>query len=494
MDQDLNLHHDAVEAADSYLNSIPRFSKVKHSMADLRRMLSLLGAEIPEERVIHVAGTNGKGSVCAFLERILRAAGYRTALFTSPHLVRVTERFAFDGTPVSDSEFLDAFETLRTAETRFTEAGLTVPTYFEYIFLMFAVMLKRRKAPVDYVILETGLGGRLDATNCLERPRLTVITSISLDHMQYLGDTVPLIAGEKAGIMKAGVPLVHDDTVPEASAVFRARAGELGCPLVPVGRGDIRDLQLTERGISYRFTAGNGTADASCESAGAAGTGAGATDAGAGATGAAQADTELFVPFPAEYQAVNSLIAVRAAETLGVPMSAIRDGIRAARWPGRMEELCPGIYVDGAHNEGGIRAFSESAGQLIRLREAENKKRPEVTLLFDVSSDKDYETMLTTLADSVRPDRVILTSMRSYRALDLETLEAAARRVFTGSREAVLMVIPALSEAFHAAQAMNPPGGLVFCAGSLYLIGEIHSLFSHGDCPHGRRSGDGRAV
>ncbi len=476
MEQDLNLFNDeAVDAADQYLNSIPRFSKVKHSMADLRRMLSLLDAELPEDRVIHVAGTNGKGSVCAFLERVLRTAGYRTALFTSPHLVRVTERFAFDGTPVSDADFLDAFETLRAAEARFKEAGLTIPTYFEYIFLMFAVMLKRRKEPADYVILETGLGGRLDATNCLAAPRLTVITSISLDHMQYLGDTVPLIAGEKAGIMKAGVTLVHDDTVPAASEVFRARARELGCPLVPVGRGDIRDLTFTEDGITYRFTAGGEGAEA-----------AGSAEAGLAAAAGAPGDTELSVPFPAEYQAVNSLIAVRAAEELGIPLAAIRDGIRAARWPGRMEELCPGVYVDGAHNEGGIRAFSESAGQIIGLREKEHKKRPEVTLLFDVSSDKDYETMLATLAGSVKPDRVILTSMRSYRALDLETLENAARRVFSGDRAAELMVIPALSEAFHAAQVLNPPGGLVFCAGSLYLIGEIKAIFDRGDSPHGQ--------
>ena len=182
-----------IAAAEEYLNRIPRFSKVKHDMSDLRTMLRMLDAEFAEDKVVHVAGTNGKGSVCAFLTSILRSAGKTTATFTSPHLVSVRERFRFDGEMISETGFMDAFTAVHQAEEVFAGAGMTIPTYFEYLFLMFAVMC--RKHPTDNIILETGLGGRLDATNCLQKPAVCAITSISLDHMQYLGNTVTAIAG-----------------------------------------------------------------------------------------------------------------------------------------------------------------------------------------------------------------------------------------------------------------------------------------------------------
>lgn len=163
-------------------------------------MLSYLNALPQEERIVHVAGTNGKGSVCSFLDAVLQKAGKRTARFTSPHLVRVTERFSFDGQEADDALFLEAFEVVKASYVHFEQEGLGHPTYFEYLFLMFMWMVRRKKP--EYVILETGLGGRLDATNCIEHPALTVITSISLDHMEYLGGTVTQIAGEKAGILK----------------------------------------------------------------------------------------------------------------------------------------------------------------------------------------------------------------------------------------------------------------------------------------------------
>lgn len=189
-----------VEAADAYLNEIPKFTSEKHTAEGLRRMLSYLNALPQEERIVHVAGTNGKGSVCSFLDAVLQKAGKRTARFTSPHLVRVTERFSFDGQEADDALFLEAFEAVKAPYAHFEQEGLGHPTYFEYLFLMFMWMVRRKKP--EYVILETGLGGRLDATNCIEHPALTVITSISLDHMEYLGGTVTQIAGEKAGILK----------------------------------------------------------------------------------------------------------------------------------------------------------------------------------------------------------------------------------------------------------------------------------------------------
>ena len=449
MQQDSNFEFHTLSQAEDYLNSIPRFSSEKHSAEDLRAMLDLLGARLPENKVIHVAGTNGKGSVCAFLDSILRTAGKTTAVFTSPHLVKITERFAFSGEPVDDETFLSAYRTVRRAEPDFALRGWTVPTYFETLFLIFAVLLKRD--PADWVILETGLGGRLDATNCIEYPRLTVITSISFDHMQYLGNTIREIAWEKAGIIKPGVTLIHDDTDPEASEVFCRRAEELSCRRIPAGTGDLRELRMTETGLTYLCRPLSMTSDPDMETV--------------------LPLMRFEVPFRAQYQGVNSLLAVRAAELLGFPYEIIRNGLSAAAWPGRMEEILPGVFADGAHNEGGIRAFCEAASGIRDLRQAE-----EVTLIFEVSSDKQYAEMLIHIADRLKPDRLILCSMRSYRALSTETLQDAAEQIFPAGCGTELIVIPSLEEAFRRALDEKKPGGLVFIAGSLYLVGELQAF------------------
>ena len=426
----------SVEACEEYINSIPRFSKIKHDMADLREMLRMLDAAVPQEKVIHVAGTNGKGSVCAFLSSILGKAGYSTALFTSPHLVTVRERFRFDGKMIPEEEFVSAFGKVHAAEDSFARKGMTIPTYFEYLFLMFAVMVKEH--PTDFMILETGLGGRLDATNCLEKPRVCAITSISLDHMQYLGDTVTAIAGEKAGIIKEGVPLVYDNTDEEASAVFRRTAAEKGCAAYPVDRSLTRELKVSTRGISFNGKTNRGE------------------------------ELSLCVPFPAPYQAVNAMIAAECAGILGILRGAVQDGIAAAKWPGRMEEILPGVFLDGGHNEGGIRAFAEAAACMDTP--GENGKK---LLLFAVSSDKEYGKMLTLLRDIMKPDRVYLTKLGTERALDTEILRQAAAGIFGGDKN--LCVIPDAASAMRTALADKEKGDLLFCAGSLYLIGEIKS-------------------
>ena len=238
--------HPDVEKAAEYLNHIPKFTKRKHTGEELRQMLSMLGAAQEGMRIIHVAGTNGKGSVCAFLDSILREAGYRTGLFTSPHLVSVKERFVFGGRPVSDACFLNAFKAVKERTGAFEAGGLGHPSYFEFLFFMFMTMAREEGLCPDFLILETGMGGRLDATNCILRPLASVITSISLDHTEYLGGTIPQIAWEKAGILKPGVPVVYDNTVREAADVIRARAQELNCPAWPVDPGLCREFELKD--------------------------------------------------------------------------------------------------------------------------------------------------------------------------------------------------------------------------------------------------------
>ena len=427
----------AMRAAEAHLDRIPRFSTKKHTLQDLRGMLGLLGALPGTQKVIHIAGTNGKGSVSAMLDAILRGAGMSCALFTSPHLVRINERFVFDGKMCLDRDFLRAFSRVRAMEPEFQRKFGSIPTWFEYLMLIFFVL--EAEHPHEWIVLETGLGGRLDATSAIEPPalKLTVITSISLDHMQYLGTTIPEIAGEKAGILRKGVPLVFDAANPEAVPVIRKKAAELGIPAMPVTAGEIQAFSSDGQKISFRARV--------CAK-----------------------DTEIAVPFPAPYQAVNALLAVRAAEMLGIGRAAILRGIAETRWPGRMEEVLPGIFLDGGHNEDGVRAFARAAALVAGTRHAARK-----LLIFDAASDKVFGKMLEEIHDILAPDAVCLTKMHSARALPLEELRAAAEAVFGKDQ---ILVIPEAEDAFLRMKEEKGERDLLFAAGSLYLVGELKAV------------------
>ena len=189
----------------TYIEETPKFTK-KNTLENTRAILRCLGNPQDKMKILHVAGTNGKGSVCSFLASILKAAGKRTGLFTSPHLVEINERFVVDEEQVSNEAFLEAFHRVMECIGEIEREGYAHPTYFEILFLIGMVLFEQ--AGVEYLVMETGLGGRLDATNSVDHPIVTVITSISLDHTEYLGNTVAEIAGEKAGILKEGVPVV----------------------------------------------------------------------------------------------------------------------------------------------------------------------------------------------------------------------------------------------------------------------------------------------
>ena len=193
--------------AEAYINSVPKFTS-KNKPENTMELIRRLGHPERSMKVIHVAGTNGKGSVCAFLSSMLTEGGKRTGLFTSPHLVKINERFQINNEPVSDEIFLNAYERVMKLVEEMQKDGFYHPAYFELLFAIGMVIFE--EAQVEYLILETGLGGRLDATNIVEKPVVTVITSISLDHTEILGDTIEEIAGEKAGIIKQNIPIVYD--------------------------------------------------------------------------------------------------------------------------------------------------------------------------------------------------------------------------------------------------------------------------------------------
>src|SRR6516162_5010745 len=289
-------------------------NEIKTAKLGLERIRTLLGAlGDPQHafRVVHVAGTNGKGSTCAMIEAGLRAAGIRTGLFTSPHLIEPTERIQVAGAPVTPEQFRQAFEVVHTtAEQCHLDCH---PIYFETVTAMAFWLFRALR--VETAVVEVGLGGRLDATNVVE-PALTVITPVDFDHEVYLGHTLEAIAGEKAGILKRGVPAVFARQRPEAEAVLSARAKELDVPVIRAEQFCVKDLELDSRGSSF---------------------------------------SGLVCPLAGEHQVQNAVTAALALQTLGVRP----EGIAEARWPGRLEHVAPNpdIILDGAHNPAGARAL-----------------------------------------------------------------------------------------------------------------------------------------
>ena len=425
------------EEAVAYIEETPKFTK-KNSLDHTRECLRRLGNPEKKFKVIHVAGTNGKGSTCAFLTSILREAGYSCGLFTSPHLVRINERFQINEINIDDDTFLAAFEKVKALADEMVAEGSYHPTYFELLFLMGMVIFA--DAGVDYVTLETGLGGRLDATTAVGDPVACVITSISLDHMQYLGDTVSKIAGEKAGIIVPNVPVIYDGNDPDAAEVIEKRAKEIGSPAYKVVQSDARVLGNNKDGIDFSLK-----------------------DEYYG-------DTSFHIPFIAWYQVMNASLSLTTMEVLRdvipVTMEQMQEGIKNTRWQGRMETILPGVIVDGAHNEDGVRRFVETAERF--------QDEYPLTLLFSAVNDKDYQDMIHTICQKIRFRKVVTTEVGGYREVPSAELAEIFRK--EGCKDVANS--DSIQEAFYMAREAKGEDGMLFCVGSLYLVGEIKALLS----------------
>lgn len=433
--------------AEEYLSGIPMWTRKKNTLEDVRAYLEAMGNPDRALKAIHVAGTNGKGSVCAFLTSVLTEAGLHTGTFVSPHLAQVRERFLIDGRMVDRESFERSFQTVYAVTQGMVGRGYCHPTFFEFCFYMAMVLFRDKQ--VDVSVLETGMGGRLDTTNVIEKPLVCVITSISLDHTQYLGDTIPAIAGEKAGIIKRRVPVVFDSGRAEASRVILDRAEQMDAPAFPVGTADFTILDTpgdeADGGFCLRTSLFGGR------------------------------ECAFTVPFAARYQAENAALAVRALEILreaGFPVGEreLLEGIKRTRWPGRMEQVLPGVYLDGAHNPGGIAAFAQA------VRDIKERTGRKAYLLFAVVSDKDYHGMVESLCRDVDWEAVGIARMESSRGM---TTKALAQE-FTRRGGCPVREYPAAAGALEAMRRMAE-GELLFCAGSLYLIGELRNLLETAD-------------
>ena len=431
--------HFSYEEAVDYILDVPRFTK-KNVPEDTERFFDFLGRPGERAKIVHVAGTNGKGSVCAFVTSVLERAGISTGLFSSPHLVDIRERFRLNGEMISREAFasclnrvMDSLELFR-AETGKAEYH---PTFFELLFFMGMLWFSDQKA--EAIVLETGMGGRLDATNVVRRPAVCVITRIGLDHMEYLGDTKEKIAAEKAGIIKPRVPVVFWDEDPSVSRVIVEKAKKIDAETIPVSEEEVGFFNFKNKTVDFSMRSGYYEYIRVC------------------------------LHTPAVYQRQNAALAVRALEVLNgklmqepeaakrITREAIEEGLSAAHWSGRMEEVLPGVLIDGAHNEDGVHAFLES----VRHDGCEGRR----SLLFSVVSDKRAGRMAEQILESGLFSRIVAAPMKSGRSLTREQLD----EIWMGQAE----LYDSPEKAFDTLIREKGKKDMVYAAGSLYLVGQL---------------------
>ena len=418
-----------------WLFSLAQFG-IKFGLENIQAIVAALGHPERQYPSVHVAGTNGKGSVTAIVETALRLAGHRTGRYTSPHLLDLTERFAINGAPVSQADMLVAVATVRQVVERLRADGtLPVhPTFFEVTTATGFELFRRHE--VDVAVCEVGLGGRLDATNVLS-PMVCAITSIGFDHEQYLGHTLGAIAGEKAGIIKPGTPMVVGPVDADAAAVIASTAHERGAPLTWAMEGVVieRALAPPDDG-SQRFALRTPDVDYG---------------------------TVRFA-LAGDHQVANACVAVRLLEELdarglSVGREHVIGALNSVTWPGRLEtvRLPDGreVLLDAAHNDAGADALARHLATL-------EAPRP---LVFAAMRDKDVTAMLRRLAP--RASKLIVTRASNPRSAEPSDLEAAARRVAP-----MLPVEIAASPAEALAQAWSTAPRIVV-AGSIFLLADI---------------------
>jgi dihydrofolate synthase/folylpolyglutamate synthase len=431
----VNDERDPVE----YLFSLEHFG-IKLGLDNIRTILRAAGNPQSAYRTVHVAGTNGKGSVTAIIERVLRQAGLRTGRYTSPHLLHLTERFAIDGNPVSDEELRQVLSMLqRTIESLRARAELDVhPTFFEVTTAAAFVLFER--AGVDAAVVEVGLGGRLDATNVLN-PGVTAITTIARDHEQYLGERLTDIASEKAGIIKAGVPVVVGRVAAEAFEVISARARAQEAPLVAAPAG-VRVEVSSGSGDGIEFTLETPRRDYG----------------------------RLHLSLNGEHQIDNAIVAVRVVEELEsrgwfggaeppVVPRAVREALRDVHWPGRLQWLRIAgerqALLDAAHNPAGASAL---AAFLVR-----NAVRHPI--VFAAMRDKDVAGIVDALAPAV--SMFIATRASHPRSHTPDSLAALIARHAPGT---AIATAATAAEALELAWSYDP---IVIVAGSIFLLGDV---------------------
>lgn len=421
------------------LEKIHGFQKFgsKLGLERMNVLLKLLGNPERQMRVIHVAGTNGKGSVCRYLTAALAENGYKVGLYTSPYLERFTERIEFDGSEISERDLTDCADAVFEKVQEMLDSGMESPTEFELVTAMAFVYFSRK--PMDFLVLEVGLGGRGDSTNVIEKPVASVITSISYDHTDVLGETLTEIAWEKAGIIKPGCPVISSVREPEAQVVIRQAAAEKKCPYYDSTETVISEVDRKLDGYSFRMTSKTCT-------------------------------REIALGMLGMHQIENAVCALTALEVLEkeniikTDPEKIKNAMKKTRHNGRLEILGkdPLILIDGAHNEGGAEALAEVVSK--------HFKDQKVLIIFGVLADKKVDLIVERL---VRLDAdIAATEPDNPRKLSSDILCECVRRA--GKDCASLGDWKAACD--YAVKNKKNYDVILF-SGSLYLIGRVRERF-----------------
>lgn len=441
------------EEAVEHINSVSRYGN-RPGAECTKALLARLGNPERKLKIIHIAGTNGKGSVCMYIAGMLRSLGLNTGVFTSPHLIRENERIRFNDELISDEDFTDCFEKVHRVELELLKDGFGQISYFDF-FVGIAMLYYAMKKP-DVVILETGLGGRLDSTNAVESPVMTVITSISLDHVAILGDTVEKIAAEKAGIIKHGAPVVYV-AGQEYSHVIEEKAEAMGIKAAGVEKSQCEIHEIGSKHIDFSLDS------------------------------IYYKDNVFRLATPAVYQVMNAALAMTAVQMLVESrcfdriaydsmdrqnyIDRIRRGLESVTWEGRMEQVCEGFYIDGAHNPDGIAALLDTAAAM------KKNTRGHYVLMFSAVNDKDYSSMIKEICDSNIFDEYVITQIEGARCLDVSKIADTFRRYTDGH----VNEEPDVGQAVKKSVECFGGNATVICAGSLYLAGEVRKVMLDND-------------
>ncbi|MDD3631505.1 MAG: bifunctional folylpolyglutamate synthase/dihydrofolate synthase [Atribacterota bacterium] len=422
-----------------YIYNLNKYG-IKLGLKNITCLLSLFDNPHLKTRVIHVAGTNGKGSTSAIIHSILQNAGYKVGLYTSPHLVSFQERMVINGEYITPDEVISLLEKLKPAIDRVARTeGCQHPTFFEVITTMAFLYFSEKK--VDFAIMEVGLGGRLDATN-VSQPLVSVITHIDFDHMDRLGNTLAEIAGEKGAIIKQNTPVVSAGQFPDAQDVIKKIAREKKAPLYIYGEEiDATLISSQLKGNYFNYRGINNKID------------------------------NLFVPLAGDFQIENTSLAIATAELLHnigfvIPQDDIIRGVANSKWPGRFEIVRekPLVILDGAHNPNGVEQFIKNLKKLVP-----DKK---IIAVLGIFQDKDYITILKNIIPQV--NQVILTMADNPRATPTAVLAEEVKHYIDD--ESIIEtndVETAINKSFQIAREDD----VICITGSLYTVGEAKAYF-----------------
>jgi len=401
---------------------------IKLGLATIRNILKGLGNPQDRFNCIHIAGTNGKGSIASGLAVILQKTGFRTGLYTSPHLIDFNERIVVNGRQITNEQVVEAYKTVKRAHH-----GSREPTFFEFTTAM--ALYEFGKRNVDWAIIETGMGGRLDATNMVS-PAVSIISNISLEHKMYLGNTIAQIAAEKGGIIKKRTPVVTGASQSNAVSVLKSIANDKKAPFFKSGK-DFRVRRNPDNTFHYY--------------------------------GMANIWKNLTTSLAGPHQVANAALVLAACETLienkqvKISEQHIREGLKSISWPGRLEfaNESPLIILDGAHNLAAARNLATYLQDNLRDRK--------ITLVVGILDDKPYKAMLRPLMKLC--DKVVVTKPTIDRALDPMVLYSEAKQFVRDVR-----LFPGVAQAVSHAVSTTEPDEVICIAGSLYVVGEAKQI------------------